>query len=139
MIVPAELDLVAFRNGVFRQQVTLQGNGVALNLTGYSAYRLQLRLPGDEVDPAKLDLTTVANGNGSKLTVVTAASGIVEILIAIADLAALPVSSPETQRRLASGRKVDAERFDYDLVINNGTDLNVYLFGNLFLNEGTTK
>lgn len=137
MIRPAELDLEAFRNGSFRQQVTILGNDVALNLTGYASHKLQIRVPGTETGSPLLELTTSANGNGSKLTVVTAASGLIEIYINVTDLAALQNS--EVQRRLASGRKIDAETLAYDLVMNNGTDLNVYLFGSFILNEGVTR
>jgi hypothetical protein len=131
MIVPAKVDLEAWKNAVLRSRLTIQLNGEAMDLSGCSA-RMQVRESVMATDIKASASTTEPNADGSRITIVSPKAGVLEIFISHADLQ--DISTPSLEAGDASASLV------WDLIIQkpNG-DYFVYCRGSFKVWQGVTR
>lgn len=130
MIEPAVLPLVAYRNGVVREEVTFTLGGSTQDITGWTV-RMQIRPKAGATGAAIVDITTTApNAAGSVITLTTPAAGKFAIYITNSDL----------QDSIEVPAGSDYVDLVYDIVLTrpNG-DFFPYIKGGFRLYEGVTR
>jgi len=130
-ITPATYDFVVYRNGDVRQDVTINVDAVALDLTGYVA-RLEVR-PSltDATVAAIIDInSTTPTANGSTVSFPDAVNGVLQIFIDDQDMFAFALSKA----------KSGAHAYVYDLILTApGGDVDPYLAGSFTVHNGVTR
>ena len=128
MIIPATIDITAYRNSVLQADITLKDNGSVIDFTGFSALMQIRTTPGA---PSSL-LSLATSGStpaGSVLSFPNITSGVVRVFIQNADFADFPDNPAWSPAQYA-----------YDLLmIAPSTYPDVYLYGKFLLNEGVTR